>query len=132
MADFRDLLNESFLNLKKSGLRTYLTLLGIIIGILAITSLLSIGAGLSESVEREFEVLGTNSVVVSIGGFSMNSSSTLSLDDADLDYIKSVRGVTGIISEYFVQKPFRFGNELVNSSFAAIDDDGWSIYNLQV
>lgn len=42
-------------NLKKRGIRTWLTMLGIFIGIAAIVSLVSLGQGLEEALITQFE-----------------------------------------------------------------------------
>ena len=57
-------------------LRSLLTLLGIVIGVAAVISLMSIGRGVQESVTSFIEDLGTNILFVS------GNSNTLTLDDA--------------------------------------------------
>ena len=57
-------------------LRSLLTLLGIVIGVAAVISLMSIGRGVQESVTSFIEELGTNILFVS------GRSNTLTLDDA--------------------------------------------------
>ena len=43
----------AYRNLKKKGIRSYLTLLGICIGILAVVSLITLGAGLNDAARRQ-------------------------------------------------------------------------------
>ena len=57
-------------------LRSLLTLLGIVIGVAAVISLMSIGRGVQDSVTSFIEDLGTNILFVS------DTSNTLTLDDA--------------------------------------------------
>ena len=61
-------LNESFLSafdsLAANKLRSVLTMLGVIIGVAAVISLLSIGNGVSTSVSNEIQSLGTNLIAV--------------------------------------------------------------------
>ncbi|MCC6918117.1 MAG: ABC transporter permease [Alphaproteobacteria bacterium] len=49
-------------------LRTFLTCLGMIIGVGAVIALLTIGAGVSSSINREFESIGQNLIWVWAGG----------------------------------------------------------------
>jgi putative ABC transport system permease protein len=49
-------------------LRTFLTCLGVIIGVGAVIALLTIGAGVSSSVNREFQSIGQNLIWVWAGG----------------------------------------------------------------
>ena len=44
-------------NLRHQGLRTYLTILGVIIGIAAIVTLVSLGNGLNNAVVEQFEAM---------------------------------------------------------------------------
>ena len=57
-------------------LRSLLTLLGIVIGVAAVISLMSIGRGVQESVTSFIQELGTNTLFISPSGGS------LTLDDA--------------------------------------------------
>ena len=49
-------------------LRTFLTALGVIIGVAAVIALLTIGAGVSSSINREFRSIGQNLIWVWAGG----------------------------------------------------------------
>jgi ABC-type antimicrobial peptide transport system permease subunit len=51
----------ALINLSHRGIRTWLTMLGIIVGIAAVVSLISLGQGLQETIRGEFEKLGTTS-----------------------------------------------------------------------
>ena len=73
--------------LKSRGLRSYLTILGITIGIAAIVSLISLGEGLKQAINEQFEILGGNLV------FVMPASIEVGLSDHDVSLIKGIRGV---------------------------------------
>ncbi len=71
-------------------LRSGLTVLGIVIGVAAVISLMSIGRGAQASITETIQSLGTNLLFVqpgssSFGGifFGQGSASTLTLDDAE-------------------------------------------------
>jgi putative ABC transport system permease protein len=53
--------------IKANKTRTFLTMLGIIIGVAAVILLVSIGSGLQQYITKEFEDLGTNLVMVMPG-----------------------------------------------------------------
>ena len=82
-------------HLAYSKKRTFLTLVGLMIGISALVSLLSVGIGLQGIVQRQFEQFGTDKFIVSPGGGIGPSSSTAVtvLTRADLNAIKKARGV---------------------------------------
>ena len=76
-------------SLGANKLRASLTLLGIIIGVAAVISLMSIGRGVQQSINELFQSLGTNLVFVRPGsvtqggvGGGQGSAATLTLDDA--------------------------------------------------
>lgn len=93
MIDF-EIFSVAFTNIRNQKLRSYLTLLGIVIGIAAIISLISIIQGLQTSISSELQGLGLNNIFVEPGsemGFS--TAVTNSLTEADLDLIKGIHGV---------------------------------------
>jgi len=72
--------------------RTFLTMIGIFIGIAAIVSLISLGQGLQESVTAQFEQMGVDKIMI------MNKAAFLGIGDKiftndDVDEIRSVKGV---------------------------------------
>ena len=60
----------SFKNLKRRGIRSWLTLLGIFIGILAVVSLFTLGNGLKTAVNAQFGVGSTQIISIQAGGLS--------------------------------------------------------------
>ena len=51
-------------NLLKRKLRTWLTMIGIFIGIAAVVSLISLGQGMRNAILGQFETLGTDKLTV--------------------------------------------------------------------
>jgi len=58
-------------NSKKRGLRSWLTLLGIFIGIATVISLITLGSGLKAAVNAQFGVSSTQVITVQAGGLSL-------------------------------------------------------------
>ena len=84
------ILTTAVSSLGANKLRTGLALLGIVIGVAAVISTMSVGRGAQETVTENIESLGTNLLFVSpgfvnLGGFfgGFGSSSSLTLADAD-------------------------------------------------
>src|SRR5947209_9461383 len=65
--DLVDLLIISLRTLAKNKLRSGLTVLGVVIGIAAVTTMVSIGQGASQMVRNEFQNLGSNVIIVMPG-----------------------------------------------------------------
>lgn len=64
-----DYLNLSWHSIRNRSLRSWLTILGVVIGVTAIVTLISIGQGIQDSILREFEKVGYNTVTVLPGNF---------------------------------------------------------------
>lgn len=92
-----DYFRLAFRNITHRRRRSWLTILGTLIGIMAVVSLISIGQGLQNSIQSEFERLGGDKVAVTPGGgFSARfSDTTVELTDDDLQTIRNTRGVEG-------------------------------------
>ncbi|MBS3088038.1 ABC transporter permease [Candidatus Pacearchaeota archaeon] len=67
MKDYFDL---SVKNLRHRGIRSWLTLLGIFIGVMAVVSLISLGNGLQAAVGAQFGISSTEIITVQAGGLS--------------------------------------------------------------
>ena len=86
-------------------LRTWLTVLGILIGIAAVVALVSIGQGVQSAVTDIFSTIGTDKVIVTPGGFMGPQSGGMTaakLTEKDVKIIENVRGVEhaiGILSK---------------------------------
>ncbi|MFQ5406171.1 MAG: ABC transporter permease [Candidatus Micrarchaeia archaeon] len=93
----KDFLQISLLNFKHKKKRTVLTMLGIIIGIAAVVSLISMGQGLQDEITSQFEALGSDKIFISPGSaFGMGFGSALSAAELTDDDIKTIRRVRGI------------------------------------
>ena len=54
-------------SLTHRGLRSWLTILGIIIGVAAVVAMLSIGSGIEQSIEAQMDTLGADILTISPG-----------------------------------------------------------------
>ena len=78
----QELFSIAFRNLKMHKLRSFLTLLGIVIGIAAIVALVSIGEGLNQAVTEEFEKMGLDTIAVEPGtGIGMSTAISRTLKE---------------------------------------------------
>src|SRR6056297_1003974 len=85
---FFDTVRIALRALLKNKMRAVLTIIGVVIGIAAVTTIVSIGQGASALVSGEFEALGTNVVLVlpgqtKRGGVRQSGAPTLTAADAD-------------------------------------------------
>ena len=79
--------------LRVNRLRSVLTMLGVIIGVLAVVILVAVGTGAKDAVEKEISGLGTNIILVVPGRLSVGAAPTQSkLNLADVAYVRRVVG----------------------------------------
>jgi putative ABC transport system permease protein len=105
----KDLLVETFLSLTANKARSFLTILGIVVGIASVITMVALGQGTSASIESSISSMGANLLTISpggsgsrmIGGFGP-SANTASLTQKDADAIASqvpdVKAVAPVIS----------------------------------
>lgn len=96
-------------NVLNRGKRSWLTVIGVFIGIAAVVALVSLGQGLEQTVVSEFESLGADNLYV-FSGSGFGGESVEPLTDRDIDVIENVRGVDiagGLFLEQGVDIEFR-------------------------
>lgn len=118
----REIVRVSVRNLSHQKTRTALTLLGVVIGIASVVALISLGQGLTASVQESLESLGPNRIFVTpiqSGGFGPPSSG-IGLSDRDLEAIKKVRNVDIALPVFFTSLPVEFRGEKRQISITGI------------
>ncbi len=93
-----DFLRFAINNLVHRKMRSLLTIIGIFIGIAAVVSLISVGEGMKDEINRQFEAMGSDKLMVmpgGAGGIGMISMMTAAvpLTEDDLKVIKRQSGV---------------------------------------
>lgn len=86
----------AFNNLRRRKLRSWLTMIGIFIGIAAVVALISLGQGLQSAVQEQFEQVGGDKILIQPRTFGIPGSVTnpdLILTEKDLEAIQKVKGV---------------------------------------
>jgi len=87
---------------KRSKLQTFLTSLGIMIGVFAVIMLTALGLGLKKYISNQFDALGKNTLfiapgkILESGGFGTSSLLGNRFDIKDLNRLKRVKNITGI------------------------------------
>src|SRR3970040_1733931 len=91
--------------LARNKMRSFLTVLGVIIGVAAVIAMVSLGEGAKARVAAAFEGMGTNTLVVRSGtarggGVRGGAGSQPSITWDDVDAIeREVAGVTAVVPE---------------------------------
>lgn len=87
----RESITISWRNIIQNKFRTFLTVLGIIIGVTAIISLVTIIQGVIDEMNRQFDSIGANTVIVAASGTPLKQG----LTTHELEELVSIEGITG-------------------------------------
>jgi len=127
----KDYFKFSWNSIRNRQVRAWLTIIGILIGITSIVALVSLGQGLQESVNKQFEKIGINRVTISAGGLALGPMggefSTAILTEEDVDVIDEVRGVESVTFNLMKTKKVEFGNEVKHVSVVGVPTDAESL-----
>ncbi len=88
----KESISMSWENIKCNKLRSFLTILGIIIGVCAIIALVTLMTTVIDEVNRKFDSIGANTVVVQAYGTNLKSG----LNERDLAELRALEGVSGL------------------------------------
>ena len=102
---FFSMLSEAWHSMGANRLRTFLTMLGMVIGVSAVVLMMAIGEGAQQSIKRSIDSMGTNLIVILSGSSSTlgsrsgsGNSSALSIGDAnaikDLEDIEMIAPIS--------------------------------------
>ncbi len=92
-----DYFSYSFKNLRYRKVRTWLTMIGIVIGIAAVVSIISLGQGLENVVAGQFEDMGADKITVMPGSSIFSAGmSAIPLTQKDYDVVKRTKGVLNV------------------------------------
>src|SRR5690606_26571698 len=109
----------SFKNLRHRGLRSWLTLLGIFVGVTAVVSLISLGNGLQTAVSSQFGISSTELLSVQAGGISDYGPpctwAVQPLTTKDLEEIEKLSSVKRAVARNLVSSKIDFNKKSVFS-----------------
>ena len=88
-----DVLKYAWTNLMHRKLRSFLSVLSILIGIMSIYAILSFGQGLSVYISTLAEEMGTNKIILQQRSFGPPGSAAQAFTEDDLSYINKVKGI---------------------------------------
>jgi len=101
-------------------LRSWLTIIGIIIGVAAIISLITISRGLENTIETQFEQFGTNRILISSKGFQGPGTASGGLTSKDVDTIKKISGFKYVVPGIFKSAEVKYNKEVGFTQIAAL------------
>ncbi|MGG1658129.1 ABC transporter permease [Brevibacillus sp. NRS-1366] len=118
---FLECIRISFRSIKANGLRSILTMLGIIIGVAAVIAMVAIGEGTSSSVASQINGLGSNLLIVAPGQatqgrVNLGAGSLNSLTLADAEAIGQKESVANVAPSVNSRAQIVWGSQNYSSS----------------
>ena len=123
MTDFKEYFNIALRNIRTRLLRSWLTILGIVIGVFLIISLLSLSEGLKSTIDQQLQALGGEMVMIMPGGdmFSSMVFGGSKLQKEDIEAIQKTRGVDTVVGYSYVGSIARYGDESKQVAIAGLN-----------
>lgn len=132
---FNDILKESWLSISGNKVRSFLTVLGIIIGVMAVVIMVAVGETVQKSINDQFSSLGTNTIMIRAGaaqssGVRTGNRQTLTIQDAqvigDLPDVAAVSPVQNSGAQII------YGNKNWSSSMIGAYPDYMQVQNIEM
>jgi putative ABC transport system permease protein len=125
-------------NLTHRKMRSWLTAIGIVIGVASIVALISVSEGMQASIEEQFEQMGTDTITITPRSFAgPGSTAEAPFDDGDVRVIERIPEVDNVLPMMYGTVKFTFHNQdsysylmgvpLDKESNQVWDDIGWDI-----
>jgi len=121
----------------RNKVRTFLTSLGILIGVSSVVLLIALGLGLKAYIKQQFESLGTNVLYVmpgdlSSGGMRSAGMSEVRFDLRDAEQLKKVKNVVAAVPFYSAFKKFQGTVDTKTYEIAASTAEVFSVMSLDI
>ncbi len=97
---FSEYLNFAYKNLFRRKLRTFLTVISIVLGIFLVASLLFFGASVEEAVKEQFSAYGENTFQITAGASLLESTLAQVFTDKDIKDLKQIKTIEKVIPFY--------------------------------
>ena len=117
-------------------LRSFLTILGIVIGVGAVITLMSVGRGAEADIISRFESMGSDLITVRPGAFTFGGvrggvSQTLTMEDAGA-IAGQVSNISSVAPTYSSNLQVVVGSENMNSSVRGVTPEYWEVQNFEI
>lgn len=132
------LLSSAFADFKRDKVRTGLTSLGIMIGVLSVVLLIALGLGLKNYIEQQFESLGANLVMILPGsGFSGGNGPAglaggAEFDEKDVRNIQKLNNIKYIVPVYIRSATIDSADMQKKATIMGANDELFALINIKV
>lgn len=130
---FRETFVMALLAMNAHRMRTFLTMLGVIIGIGAIIAMVALGNGTREKILENFKSLGSNTLSIFPGkSFSDPQAEKItSLVEADAEALSDLPYISGVTPQIAANSTVRFGSVEVNAMITGVGEQFFQTQGLK-
>lgn len=130
-----DILKESWLSISGNKIRSFLTVLGIIIGVMAVVIMVAVGETVQQEITGQFSSLGTNTIMIRAGaaqtaGVRTGNRQTLTIDDAQ--FIAKLPDVMAVSPVQNGSAQAIYGNKNWGTSMLGVYPDYTTVQNIEM
>ena len=130
-----DILKESWLSISGNKIRSFLTVLGIIIGVMAVVIMVAVGETVQHEITGQFSSLGTNTIMIRAGaaqqaGVRTGNRQTLTIDDAQ--FIAKLPDVMAVSPVQQGSAQAIYGNKNWGTSMVGVYPDYTTVQNIEM
>ena len=132
---FYDIAHESWLSISGNKMRSFLTVLGIVIGIMAVVIMVAVGETVQQSITDQFSSLGTNTIMIRAGaaqsaGVRTGNRMTLTIDD--VKYISQLPDVAAVSPVENSGAQVVYGNKNWSTSMVGVYPGYATVQNIEM
>jgi len=138
MKKWIDVLATVWLGLTTHKLRSFLTMLGIVIGVGAVIILMSLGKGAEAQILSNIQSMGANLITISPGSFTFGGvrgaaggARTLTLEDAEA-ISQQVSNISAVAPYYSSNLQLVVGSKNTNSQVTGVTTEHLSVNNMKI
>ncbi|OGM22162.1 hypothetical protein A2961_00530 [Candidatus Woesebacteria bacterium RIFCSPLOWO2_01_FULL_39_21] len=135
------LIKTALEDFKRNKVRTALTSLGIMIGVLSVVLLIALGLGLKNYIEGQFESMGANLILILPGGGFTGEGGGgfggaaivggVSFDEKDVNSLKRISEIDYVVPVFMKATTIEGAREKKFGYIMGINDDGFKLMNIE-
>ena len=132
---FYDIAHESWLSISGNKMRSFLTVLGIVIGIMAVVIMVAVGETVQQSITDQFSSLGTNTIMIRAGAAQsagVRTGNRMTLTMADAEAIGQLTDVAAVTPVENSSAQVVYGNKNWSTSMVGVYPGYATVQNIEM
>lgn len=141
---FTHMLKSSFNDFKRNKVRTFLTSLGIMVGVMSVVLLIALGLGLKNYLKEQFESLGSNLIIIfpgnvfnedaggPAGGFGPGFSGGAEFDEKDVRSLQRSADADFVVPVFFKSSALEVDKEKIIGYVQGTTEDAFDLMSIDI